>query len=456
MVSNLAASGRTLEQQILFNEAELFSGLVSAKRKVNERAGLHAWHPYYAGYSESFIKSAIGYLSLDHSHLILDPWNGSGTTGLVASKFGVTSIGFDINPAMTIFAQAKNAIVLKFGETTSLIKEEVIEVAKSIKVLTSLKHEALRNWFSDSLTDGLLALWQAVEDTNPPESEFHPILQNRLPQQCRQTAVHPLIAVAKSALFITARQLGKVTNGSNPTWTRVREHKPEYSRDEILVCYSSVYDNILADLRRSFTNSVNSLNNLALGGDARELPLQDCTVDAVITSPPYLTRIDYAVSTSPELLIMGDADHLRSIREMTMGAPVIVDRSIETDKMWGALAVQLVHDVENHSSKAAKSYYMPNMKQYFRDAALSLSEILRVLKPSSTALIVVQSSYFKEHEINLGDIYVQMAKALGAQAKIARRETVKGHMAHVNLKSSHYKASKTYFEDVVEIRKVPT
>jgi hypothetical protein len=69
------------------------------------------------------------------------------------------------------------------------------------------------------------------------------------------------------------------------------------------------------------------------------------------------------------------------------------------------------------------------------------------------ALIVVQSSYFKEHEINLGQIYTEICRNLNTQCEIVNREIVRGHMAHVNTKSSLYKNGKVYYEDVVCITK---
>ena len=136
-----------------------------------------------------------------------------------------------------------------------------------------------------------------------------------------------------------------------------------------------------------------------------------------------------------------------------MGALVIVDKNIFANKVWGNYCNLILKNVEGHSSKAAKSYYHTNMLQYFRDAEESIREILRVLKSGSKALIVVQSSYFKELEIDLSKIYLEIAINLGADANIAFKEIVRGHMAHVNKKSNEYKSNKIFFESVVEITK---
>lgn len=66
----------------------------------------------------------------------------------------------------------------------------------------------------------------------------------------------------------------------------------------------------------------------------------------------------------------------------------------------------------------------------------------------------MQSSYFKEVEGKLGEMYVEMGENLGLEAFIVKREVIKNHLAHVNSKSSVYVKNKVYYEDAVVYRKV--
>lgn len=210
---------------------------------------------------------------------------------------------------------------------------------------------------------------------------------------------------------------------------------------------------MIKDLELSSIPLLNEIIHLPLQMDSRRLDIEDNFIDGIITSPPYLTRIDYAMSTKPEILIVSNSEILRQIRENTIGSPVIVDKNIAVNSLWGKTCLQLLNRVKKHRSKAATSYYLPNMLQYFNDAELSLREIIRVLKPNSKALIVVQSSYFKEHEINLGTIYVELCKNLGVRSEIVNREVIRSHLAHINTNSNKYKKKKVYLEDVVCITK---
>ncbi|MEJ9165003.1 DNA methyltransferase, partial [Paenibacillus graminis] len=84
----------------------------SAKRGKNERIGIHGWHLYYAGYSESFVEDIIKYMGVNEESIILDPWMGSGTTAVVCQKLGIQSFGNELNPAMVTFGRAKSAKLL--------------------------------------------------------------------------------------------------------------------------------------------------------------------------------------------------------------------------------------------------------------------------------------------------------------------------------------------------------
>ncbi len=425
--------------------------LVSAKRTNNERQGVHQWHPYYAGYAERFVDSAIDYLNLNTSKLILDPWNGSGTTALVAARHRIRSIGLDVNPVMNIFSMSKAGVILN---NKTLIIEIAGEITKSLisSPYKILNDDPLLDFMSPSLCSGVKTLYELIDSCEVPLPKLKHGIKNTLKKTTKDHQ-NPLRDFLVTSLFIAARQTAGYKGGSNPTWVKTLEHKPVIRKNSLANVFLKKVQEMMNDISNAYIRPCNEVEHLAIRGDSREIPLKDYSVDAVITSPPYLTRVDYAMSTRPELLIIGDEINLRQTRELTMGAPVIVDKTIQANPLWGESCNILLNVVENHSTKASRSYYLPNMLQYFRDAEFSLKEIVRVMKDGGKALVVVQSSYFKEHEIPLGKIYIEMCEELPVKASIVYRDTVRGHMAHVNTKSTQYKKNKVFYEDVIEITK---
>jgi hypothetical protein len=79
----------------------------SPKRSAKDARGWDGLFPYYAGFSEAFARSLLRSAALCSKTLVIDPWNGSGTTTYSASQLGLVSIGFDLNPVMLIIARAR-------------------------------------------------------------------------------------------------------------------------------------------------------------------------------------------------------------------------------------------------------------------------------------------------------------------------------------------------------------
>jgi DNA modification methylase len=81
--------------------------IVSPKRNKRLQTGWEGFFPYYAGYPELFARELLKSARLPHGAVVLDPWNGSGTTTYIATSLGLDSIGIDLNPVMIIVARAR-------------------------------------------------------------------------------------------------------------------------------------------------------------------------------------------------------------------------------------------------------------------------------------------------------------------------------------------------------------
>ncbi len=424
----------------------------TSKRGERERRDVYAWHPYYAGYAEQFVSDVLSLLAKPED-LVLDPWNGSGTTTLAAQRRGFRSIGIDINPVMTLHAQAKNLRFPHLADDVLTEAQNLITTARQLVKNGPARLGDITEWvYAEPLT-ALLALRDAIREmANCPIPDF---VRASLCQEAKHTR-HPSKKKAFffSALFQVLREVGRFSRGSNPTWLILDDQATSTPVDAVYALFFETVKRMLADLKAAAWDVDEPADYWVMTGDSRTLHLVDGSIDLIVTSPPYCTRIDYAFATKPELLLLDSKEKdIDALRRDTMGAPVIVDKSIVPRQVWGTICNDFLDAVARHPSKASKSYYLPTYLQYFQDAELSLREIKRVLKEERQAVVVVQSSYYKEVELPLGEIYVQMARRLGFDAEIGRREAVHQHMAHVNTKSQRYVKNKVYYEDVVLLRK---
>jgi hypothetical protein len=427
------------------------SNVHTAKRGKRERSGVHDWHGYYAGYAEQFVSDTLDVLG-HPGDIVLDPWNGSGTTTWVAQYKGYPSLGLELNPIMALHAQAKDLRIPERAEAIQQTARTIIEDAQTLSESDLNVGDSLLEWVHPEPAHALVALRHAIEMRTGLQSTPGFLEDILIAQAKTRTPPSTHRAFFLSALFQVLREVGKFKKGSNPTWLVTDESASSTKRNTVFEHYHRVVKRMVYDLDRGSMRTDKPNPYWVMIGDSRAMDIRDNSIDLIITSPPYCTRIDYVVSTKPELLLMGyEDDEVDGLRRENIGAPVIVDKSITMRPIWGSLCNAFLRGVKTHRSKASKSYYLPIYLQYFQDAERSLRDIKRVLKPEGRGAIVVQSSYYKELELPLGDIYVEMAQALGLHAEIGRREVVRQHMAHINTRSSEYVKEKVYHEDVVYV-----
>lgn len=88
---------------------------------------------------------------------MLDPWNGTGTTTVVAASKNVPAIGFDVKPALVVVSRAR---LLGAGVWASIepLGGDVVAHAASVE----LDADPLRFWFTQQASGSIRGLQQSV------------------------------------------------------------------------------------------------------------------------------------------------------------------------------------------------------------------------------------------------------------------------------------------------------
>jgi DNA modification methylase len=405
------------------------------------------WYGYYAGYADNFVADIVAALP-GSAEMILDPWNGSGTTTAVATAASLGSRGFDINPAAVVIATARLLQSDVAGSMASLT-EEILSSASANSDLPA-DSDLLHSWFSPHSVGLLRSLERRT-------------FQLLVAADARDRAIDSvggisaLAAVFYLGLFRTIRTLLDPFLGSNPTWIR-RNINPRNRlrprQDTIHQKFRQAMETLTALVESSSQvyPDKNCPSSIALASST-DLPLEDGSVDAVITSPPYCTRIDYVVATLPELAVLGlQADELKGLRDRMIGTPTIPGRELETDFLADCpMSEQLLQEITAHESKASNGYYRKFFLGYLRGMNESIAEISRVAHSGAPVVFVVQDSYYKEIRVDLASLIGEMAEVQGLTAVadhnfevVARR-----NYATINPRSRVYRESTPATESVL-------
>lgn len=396
------------------------------------------WYNYYAGYSHSFAKSIIDSSELSESSIILDPWNGAGTTTLMSSISGYKSIGVDLNPVMKVISTAKQATREDVGYIE--IKLSQLSGARLRKIL---EDDSLRYWFRDS---GVLAI-RKVERWILGEARYSSTVEKVDSLSAPQCVLY-------TALFNCVRECLKEFIPSNPTWIK----KPKSDAEKVDIewrifkeRYAFVVSEMLKGLKLEEHLWPSDRASLMIASSAN-LPLSDESVDLVLSSPPYCTRIDYGVATLPELAIIvgSNLGEMDDVRRVLMGTTTISKDVLFQDvSNLGGKCEKFLDDVKGHSSKASATYYYKNLLKYFLDLNSSLDEISRVMRRGAKFVCVVQDSFYKEVHCDLPSIIVEIALRSGLILDQKFDFESKQNMANLNVKSRSYRLQTVAYESVL-------
>lgn len=403
--------------------------------------------PYYAGYSLNFVSDILAGLDLPRGSTVLDPWCGAATTTLAASAAGVSSFGFDLNPTLVVVGKARSARRPASAELWSLFED----LCRSLSRFSSSKvteDEPLLWWLSPRAAHYFRAAELALRTKTGRGS--------RLFVRPSLIRVSELVAIGYVGLFRTLRSFLTSFRTSNPTWfkTAKKDHRKriDLSRQSFVQALERQFREI--DQWFECQPAQRRVRKHLDVGNSNRVILKSRSVDAIVASPPYCTRIDYAIATLPELALLGcSAIELQSLRRSLLGSPLTQPVDAVPRRAWGKTCRQFLRSVARHKSKASDTYYSRFFTNYFREFALSLSEIDRVARKHASITLVIQDSYYKGIRADLAQMVVEMSSELGWELWQRHDFQVGGTLAGLRPARAAYRQQASAIESVVLFRR---
>ncbi|MFF0091389.1 hypothetical protein ACFYSF_15735 [Streptomyces canus] len=241
------------------------------------------------------------------------------------------------------------------------------------------------------------------------------------------------------AIFRAVRSLTKSFEGSNPTWVK-RAKEP----DQLLNVTRSKMDEMFQAEQLFLKYRLGAIHRTTapvslVTADSAALPVSSRSVDVIVTSPPYLTRIDYAVAYARELAVLGiDVFSEKKLRKALMGT-TLTRASSSSRNGLGSKANDLLLEISRHESKASSSYYMKQANQYLADLNAGMLEAARVSKHSAEMHLVVQDSYYKDVLVPLAEICIEEAQRQGWELQAHEEFPVRRLLTALNTSAQAYK-----------------
>jgi tRNA G10 N-methylase Trm11 len=326
-------------------------------------------HPFAARMAPEIAFEALK--GLKKTSRILDPMVGSGTVLRTVSEQGYNCIGFDIDPL---------AILMSRVWTTSFNSDKIKLIAKQIidEVNGLDLNSIYLPWIDDDpKTISFINFWFGSKQVNSLRKLSFVINKHK-------GIYSDLFKVAFSRLIITKTKGASLAADVSHS----RPHK--------------VYDENDFDVFTAFSNSCNTLSKIfekqkpkgkviVQLGDARNLSeVNDSSIAAIITSPPYLNALDYMRGHKLSLVWLGyRIDELGSVRSNSVGVEKAPDSFANI-----ALASEITKGI--HSLRLLPQRKQNMIYRYALDIYQILQESARVLEKNGKATFVVGNSCMNE------------------------------------------------------------
>jgi len=110
----------------------LYTELVDKFTDTNAYA-FHNLYPYKGKFYPRVVRSLINAFKLNNNSLLLDPFNGSGTTTHEASIMGIKSLGIDVTPMGIVLSKLKNDLLFIEEQKLNFAPKELQDILEAIE-----------------------------------------------------------------------------------------------------------------------------------------------------------------------------------------------------------------------------------------------------------------------------------------------------------------------------------
>lgn len=334
------------------------------------------WYRYKEGYSTELVQAIIKEYNTNPEGIILDPFMGSGTTLLAASKLGLKSIGFEVNP----FSYFLSRLKLK-----NYTQEFIEEFRKSYLRLLKISIDN-----NDEFELPLLSTSKNVFDENI--RHFYMGFKNLIKSDLSiSDDIKDLLMLGWLSCLEYISNYKKSGNGLKK---RKYVNPRIITIDDICNILNNQYSNMYEDMKNN-----NIVYNVDLYNDTclNMKNIKDKAISGIIFSPPYANCFDYTEIYKLELWF-GDfvkeySDlkklRLKSLRSHLNGVDLNTENvELKTIDFLENL-IPMIEEKELWSKK------IPSMLRcYFHDMFTLLEDCYRVLEDDGFCSIIVSNSAY--------------------------------------------------------------
>ena len=405
-------------------QASLENGDAFPASRKDPKYVTHGIHAYKGKFYPQLAKCLFNLAGLKPGQIVLDPFCGSGTVLLESYLNGLRGFGTDINVLAVKIARVKTEILevdpYLRDRILSRFQDRIEKLGPCDLKLASFpdsSREELLAWFPRKVLMKLGALLESIETVSEPS--------------------------VRECLEILTSSIVRDVSHQDPKDLRIRRRAKPLQDAPVF----ELFFRRLAELRhrlKQFSERAKEapckfLPAQALIGDARsltsfgQLGIQEESVDAIVTSPPYATALPYVDTDRLSLLLLFGLTSKRrtAIEEALIGTREIskkrknhLENTIDEGRfelLRSNTARSIILEVRRRNANSLVGFRRQNMAAllyaYFRDMSTVMTNLDSVLKKGASAFFVIGNTKTtaggKVIQINSAQVLREMGRGLG-------------------------------------------
>lgn len=352
----------------------------------------HDYHRYPAKFIPQIVRKLINDYAPDRTQVVCDPFGGCGTTLVEAKLSGHKSIGFDINPVAKLITQTKITPIRP--RTLINYRAKFLKYYESVKTISRERHPRIDYWFDPQMVQELDRIYSAIK-------------------RIKNHNVRRFFLCAFSH------------NLKNCSRWLMKSIKPQIDKEKVLPDAKETFlrhlDSMINKNGRFYgtlvqAKHVNVSAKMYRRDSTKKFPLDDNSVDLIITSPPYVTSYEYADLHQLSLLWFGDdPKHFKKWHHFSNGFTdfkrnfIGTSSKIEQNGTFNSvIGEQIVSDLMKVERPLAV-----DVANYFLDMKKVFSEMYRILKTRGKACIIIGNTSLRGVEILNAQVTAEQMQAAG-------------------------------------------
>ena len=297
----------------------------------------HSLFPYRGKFHPQLIRALLNILNIKQGHIVLDPMAGSSTVAVEANLLGIDAISVDLSPFCELMGKVKTfALNLDINILESI-------VANPKEILEKLKKDRVPEYFKNNKDDKKRSYYEIV-----------------------------LLAFLDTVGFA-----GRSNSSIDKLFPRVLER------------YISTIK-YFQEARQKMDLKIG--RSKIIQGSVMKLPIDDNSIDAIITSPPYSFAIDYLKNDQPQLEYLGH--NLEILRQEMIG---LQGRGVEN-----------------------------KLEIYFDKMNQALGEMKRVSKKNAPVVIIIGTNDIQTNGVRLETKVIELGEKQGLKFELNLKKPIRG------------------------------